>query len=136
MYFDRLHQRCTTFLAQGAQFIILSALEGRRQNYDLNFQKLSGKNRNIFYLTSLFDACGLILMLSALFRTVISCKIVDSSMKFKFFHKISVVQKKFLLLFKRQRGPDIMRSGPDLARGPRLCIPELHPAVNYAAVYI
>ena len=30
---DTLNQRCTTFLGQGPQCIIFSALEGRRQNY-------------------------------------------------------------------------------------------------------
>jgi len=30
-----IHQRCTTFLGQGPQHIIFSALEGRRQNYEL-----------------------------------------------------------------------------------------------------
>jgi len=47
------------------------------------------------------------MMLFELFRFVISCKIVDSSMKFNFFHKMSVTQKKFLLLFNLLRGPDI-----------------------------
>jgi len=38
-------QRCTTFLGQGPQVIILRALEGRKQNYDLNFRKSSNRDR-------------------------------------------------------------------------------------------
>jgi len=59
---------------------------------------------------SLFDTCGLIFMLSELLRHAVSCTIVDWSMKFKFFHKISVIQKRFLLLFNLLRGPNITRS--------------------------
>jgi len=33
-----LVQRCTTFLGQGPQHIIVSALEGRRQNYGWTFE--------------------------------------------------------------------------------------------------
>src|SRR6218665_1822748 len=50
-------------------------------------------------------------MLSELFQFVISCKILTSSMKFKFLHKIAVIQKKFLLLFNLMRGPDITHCG-------------------------
>jgi len=38
-----LSQRCTTFLGQGPQCIIFSALEGRRQNYELKFHESSIK---------------------------------------------------------------------------------------------
>ena len=41
-----------------------------------------------------------------MFRIVISCKIVNRSMKFEFIHKISVIQQKFLALYKLLRGPD------------------------------
>jgi len=34
-------QRCTTFLGQGPQCIILSALEGQRQKHELNFRESS-----------------------------------------------------------------------------------------------
>jgi len=54
---------------------------------------------------------------SELFRIVISCKIVNSSIKFKFIRKISVVQKKFLAFFELLRGPDIARLGAGSARG-------------------
>jgi len=42
---DRIAQRCTTFLGQGPQCITFSALEVRKQNYDLNFRKSSVKKR-------------------------------------------------------------------------------------------
>ena len=50
-------QRCTTFLGQGPQRIIFSAIEGRRQNYELNFRK-SSINYDFFYLTSLLLTVG------------------------------------------------------------------------------
>jgi len=59
-------------------------------------------------------ACGLILLPSVLFWIAISCKTVKSSMKFKFIHKIFVIQgfkEKFLVFFNLLRGPDIKRSG-------------------------
>ena len=44
-----LFEWCTTFLYQGAQRIIFSALEDQRQNYDLNWLKSSFKIRkNVF----------------------------------------------------------------------------------------
>ena len=52
-----------------------------------------------FYLTSQFDAYGLMLMLSELVLIVIISKIVYSSMKFKFVHNIVVIQKKFSSIF-------------------------------------
>jgi len=39
-----VQQRCTTLLGQGPQSVIFSALEGRRQNYELYFRKSSIKN--------------------------------------------------------------------------------------------
>ena len=86
------------FLGQRPQSIAFCPLESRRQNYDLNFRKSSVKN-DFCYLACLFDACGLILMPSELFLIVISCKIVNSSIKFKFVNKIAVIQKKFFTLF-------------------------------------
>jgi len=73
------------FGGQGPQCITLSALKGRDEIMIWTFE--SQVKSRFFYLTSLFDACGLILMLSELFRIVMSCKIVNSSMKFKFFLK-------------------------------------------------
>jgi len=67
-----------------------------------------------------FIACGLILFPSELFWIVISNKIVNSSMKFKFIHKIFVIQEKFLVFFNLLRRPDRMRSGLDPAHGPRV----------------
>jgi len=46
MTWNDLYQRCTTFLGQGPQCLVFNALEGRRQNYDLNFRKTSIENRN------------------------------------------------------------------------------------------
>src|SRR6218665_3605150 len=66
---------------------------------------------------------GLILLLYELFRIVISFKIVDSLMRFKFFHKIFVIQNNFLLHFNLLRGPDTTRSGADPASGPRVVYP-------------
>jgi len=104
-----------------------SALEGRRQNYDLNFRKSSIKTENKIYATSLFVACGLILLPSELLWIVINYKIVNSSMKFKFIHEISVIQEKFLvLLICCMRGPDKTRPGADPAREPRV----VHPCHN------
>jgi len=50
-------QRCTTFLGDGLQCIISSALEARRQNYDLNFRKWNIKNRNQNLFTQLVVWC-------------------------------------------------------------------------------
>ena len=72
----------------GHSSLFFSALEDQRQNYELNFQESSIKNRKIIDLNSLFIACGLILLPLELFRIVISCKDFDSSIKFKFIHKI------------------------------------------------
>jgi len=44
-------------------------------------------------------------------------------MKFKFIHKISVIQEKFLIFFNLLRGPDITRSGPDPAHGLQIVHP-------------
>ena len=44
-------------------------------------------------------------------------------MKFKFVHKIFVIQEKFLVFINLLRGPDKKRSGPDQARGPRVVHP-------------
>jgi len=35
---NAIEQRCTTFLGEGRQGIIFSAVEGQRQNYDLIFE--------------------------------------------------------------------------------------------------
>jgi len=48
---------------------------------------------------SLFIVFGLTLLPSEPIRIVISCKIVNSSMKSKFIHKISVIQGMFLVFF-------------------------------------
>ena len=74
---------------------------------------------DFLYLTSFFIACSLILLPSELFWIVIIC----SSIKFKFIHKIFVIQK-FFLLFNLLRGPDITFSGA--RSGPRV----VHPWLN------
>ena len=71
-------------------------------------------------LASPFIACDLIFLPSELFRIVISCKIVNSSMKFKFIHIISVVQEKFLVFFNLLRGSDVTRSKAE--SGPRAAV--------------
>src|SRR6218665_1090777 len=96
-------------MGRGPQCIIFSALEGRRKNYELNFREPSIKNY-FLYSTSLFIACGLILLPSELFWIVISCNIVNSSMKFRFIHKVFVIQEKFLVFLNLLKGPDITRS--------------------------
>jgi len=93
-------QRCTNFLGKGPQCIIFSALESRKQNYELNCRESSTKIPTSFYLTSSLIACGLVLLPSELFRIVISGKIVNSSTKFKFLHKIFVIQEMFHVFFK------------------------------------
>ena len=62
---------------------------------------------------------------SELLWIVISCKIVNSSMKFKFIHKIFLIQEKFLVYFKLLRWPDITRLGAGF--GPRVVYPLLYP---------
>ena len=64
-----------------------SELEGRRQNYELILRGTSIKYP-ISYLSSIFIACGLILLQSELFRIIISSKIVNTSIKFEFTTKI------------------------------------------------
>jgi len=57
------------------------------------------------------------LVLSELFLNITSCNGFHNSAKFKFIHKIGIIQKKFLLLF------NLLQCiwGPDSGRG--LCIP-------------
>jgi len=75
----------------------------------------SGIKKRKNYLNSHLIACDLlflgIFLPTELFRLVLSCKIVNSSMKFKVIHKISVMQEKFLVFFHQFQGPDITRSG-------------------------
>ena len=52
-----------------------------------------------------FIACGLLLLPSELLD-VIRCKIANSSMKFKFIHKISVIRETFLVYFNLPHGPN------------------------------
>ena len=99
------------FRAKGRS-VSFSAFEGERQNYEQNFLESSIKNRFVFfYITSSSNACGLILFPSELFRIVMSCKTDNSSTKFKYIQKISVIQEKFLVFFNLLRGPDITRPG-------------------------
>ena len=76
---------------------IFSALEGRRQIWIINLGSQVSKSENKVYLTSLFVVCALILLPSELFHIVISYKIVNSSMRFKFFYiKSPSFMKRFL----------------------------------------
>src|SRR6218665_1585428 len=120
-------QRCNAFLGQIPQCIIFSALEGRRQNYELNCQETS-KKPTFFYLKSV------LLLPSELSRIVISCKIVDSSMKFKFLHKISVIQVMFHVFFNLLRGPITLHTvgGRIQPAGRGLCIPVIYD--NYCLI--
>src|SRR6218665_2830849 len=86
-----LEQRRTTFLGQRPQCIIFSALKGRRQNYKLTFRESRIKKLNFTIIFIACGRCGLILLPSELFWIVISFKIANSSTKFKFIHKISLV---------------------------------------------
>jgi len=72
---------------------------GRRQNYQLNFLKSSIKKQKRIYLTCIFIACGFILLPSELFRIVTTCKIANNSRKFKFIHKIIVLQREVSFIF-------------------------------------
>src|SRR6218665_756223 len=113
-----LEQRCTTFLGQGLQCIIFIALEGRRQNYEPNFRESSINYQVCFYVTIVYIACGLMIIVATravLYCSRLSCKIVSSSMKFKF-----MTGRQFLVFFNLLRGLDKTRSGPDLARGSRI----------------
>src|SRR6218665_668319 len=100
----------TTFLGQGSQCISVCALEGRRQNYGLNFQE-SSKIAEFLKFNESFHCLWLdvvvirarIVLSCGLFRIVLSCKIVNSSIKFKFIHKISVIQEKFLVFLSAPR---------------------------------
>jgi len=120
-YICYIYQRCTNFLGQGPLCIILSVPEGWRQNYELEFRESSIKNRFSLNLISLFIACSLIFLPSVLCQIVISCKIVNSSMKFKFVHKISIIQKKLLVFLNFFEGRIKHIWGP--ARGPRIVHP-------------
>jgi len=127
-----LEQRCTTFLGQGLQCIIFSALEGRRQNYEPNFRESSINYQVCFYVTIVYIACGL--MISVATRAVLycsrrSCKIVSSSMKFKF-----MTGRQFLVFFNLLRGPDKTRSGA--GSGPRVAHPWLRGNIGYQWTFI
>src|SRR6218665_267999 len=64
------------------------------------------------------------LLPSELFWIAISSKILNSSMKFKFIHKISVIQEKSPVFFNLFRGPVITRPGGRIRLvGSGLCIP-------------
>ena len=103
--------------------MIFSVLEGQRHNYELTFRESSNTNDLLLFNYSLFIVCGLILLPSELFCIVISCQIVNSSMKFEFIHKISVIQEKFLVLINLLRGPDITRSRDGSGPRPRVVHP-------------
>src|SRR6218665_1298089 len=110
---------CTTFLGQGPQSISLVHSRAKDTVMKImNFRESSLKNRFFKFNNILFIACGLILLPSELFRNVISCKIVNSSMKFKFIHKIFVIHEQFLVFFNLLRGPALKLSGT--GSGPRV----------------
>jgi len=110
-------QRCATFLGQRLQHVILVHWRAEDKLWT-ELLRVEYKKPVKNYLTSPFIAHGLILLPTELFRIVISCKTVSSSMNFKFIHKILVIQEKFLAFFNLLRGPDITRPGAGF--GPRV----------------
>src|SRR6218665_3443592 len=67
--------------------------------------------------------CGLILLPSELFQIGICCKNVNSLMKLKFIHEISVIQETFLVFSACPEGRIKLLRGPDPACGPRVVHP-------------
>ena len=75
------------FWAKGCSILFLVRSRAKKKiMYELNFRESNIKNWMFKNFTSVLIACGLILLPSELFLIVISCKIVNSSMKFKFIH--------------------------------------------------
>jgi len=101
--------------------IIFSELESQRQNYELIFWESSMKKRLFYLISFYFIACGLILLPSELFQIVISCKIVNCLMKFKFIHQALSFRRSVLSFFNLLRGPDITILGA--GSGPRVVHP-------------
>lgn len=111
-----------------AECIIFSALKGRG-HYDQNIGSQVSKAKNKIYLTSCSVDYSLILLPSSGYikavRIVISRKTFNSSMTFIFFHEITVIKEKFLVLFKHTKRP---RAGS----APRV----LHPCSRYCYINI
>src|SRR6218665_2884176 len=61
---DGLVRTCTTFVPQGLQSIIFCAPEGQKQNYKPNFRESSINYQICLYVTSLYIACGLIIIVA------------------------------------------------------------------------
>ena len=94
-------QRCTTFLGQGPSELFLGHSRAKDKILSWTFERESSIKTRLFHLISLLIACYFILLPSKLFQIVIHCKIVNSSIRFTFVHKISVIQGKFLVFFNR-----------------------------------
>jgi len=109
------------FWTKGRCVLFLGHSRTKDKILSWNFESRVYKNRFFFYLTSCFIACDFIFLPSKLFWIVISCKIVNSSTKFTFIHKSSVIQELFLVFYNLLRGPDITCSGA--GSGPRV----MHP---------
>jgi len=79
-------------------------------------------------LARLFVVCSLILLPSELLQNVTSCKTLNSSMKFKFIHKIAVIHETFLVLSNLLQEPEIIRSGA--GSGPWV----VHPCIKTSSL--
>ena len=73
------HKRCTTFLGQGPQFKLLVLVHSRAEDKIViwTFESQLSKTKYKISWTTLFVACGLILLPSKLFQILISYKIVN-----------------------------------------------------------
>jgi len=91
------------FWAKGRSVLFLVHSRAEDKIISWTFESRLWKNQNLIkFYTSFLISYGLILLPSELFWIVIhvSCKIANSSMKFKSIHKISAIQKTFLVFFK------------------------------------
>jgi len=108
------------FLGEGLLFLV-----------HLRAEESSIKN-DLKNLTSVFLACGFLLLPSELFWIVISCTFLSSSVKLKFTHKFSVIQEKSLVLFNLFRGLEYrLWSSLDLIIATQSPLTSLHPPSNY-----
>src|SRR6218665_2084517 len=92
------------------QHMIFSALYSQQKVedniilYELNFLEWRIKKRFCVDITSLFIACGLILLPLELFWIVVSCKIVNSSISFNLFIKSPSFKRSFLYFLTFSKG--------------------------------
>src|SRR6218665_4126651 len=90
----------------------------------MNFRKSPIKNSNLIKWYKPFYCLWFDIVAIRAVSDVTSCKIVNSSTKFKSIHKISVSQETFLVFFLTcSEGRIKLLRGPDPARGPRVVHP-------------